>query len=266
MSLILCRRGADKPFSHSKLNIGIKTEQELCYVIYNYPLLCVDMMDERLFSWIEHELNDKRLAEMLRISKRAGEAPGNQFLCILQECGYYDVNETVEFGKTVAELMKLEPYELMLKEGKLLYEAGKLAPAYDKIYEALRTLNDNIRRMKNGIDKARKNEKKADILCDLAVLALRMSDENKALELLISSEVTYYNKRAVKMRYLINGAGDLADDEKAELDKLKEEAIQKSHESKGYKDIENLFKKDSIKILKESRQIISRWKNNYRIM
>ena len=93
-----------------------------------------------------------------------------------------------------------------------------------------------------------------------------MSDENKALELLISSEVTYYNKRAVKMRYLINGAGDLADDEKAELDKLKEEAIQKSHESKGYKDIENLFKKDSIKILKESRQIISRWKNNYRIM
>ena len=83
---------------------------------------------------------------------------------------------------------------------------------------------------------------------------------------MISSELAYYNKRAVKMRYLISGAGDLGDDEKAELDKLKNEAVKASHETKGYKEISSLFEKDSVRILKEAKPIISRWKNNYRMM
>ena len=95
---------------------------------------------------------------------------------------------------------------------------------------------------------------------------MRMSDENKALELLISSELTYYNKRAVKMRYLINGAGELSDDEKSELDRLKADMTVKARETSGYKEISSLFEKDSIRILKDARQIISRWKNNYRMM
>lgn len=267
MSLLLCRKKAGKPFYHSKLNIELWSGQELCYVIYNYPLLCLkDFVDDRLFDWLEEEASHKHLAELLRANRRAGESVENQLLCILQECNYYNAGEVMDFGKRIAELRKCSEDELILREGKLLYSAGKYTAAYDRISEALRIVNDNIRHMKNGLDKARQNEKKADILCDLAVIALKMSDENKALELLISSELTYYNKRAVKMRYLINGAGDLGDNEKAELDKLKAEAVAASHETEGYREISSIFEKDSIKIIKLARPIISRWKNNYRMM
>ena len=267
MSLILCRRRAAEPFYHSKLNIAIWTEQELCYVIYNYPLLCLkDFVDERLLAWLSDELSLEHLVGLLKINKRAGESPENQLLCILQECSYYTAAEVMDFGKRMGELKKCSEDELILKEGKLLYAAGKYTSAYDRISEALRVLNEEIRHMKNGIDKAKLNERKADMLCDLAVISLKMTDEKKALELLISSELTYYNKRAVKMRYLINGAGDLGDEEKAELDKLKAEAVKAAHETKGYKEISELFEKDSVKIIKEAKPIISRWKDNYRMM
>ena len=267
MSLILCRRRADKPFYHSKLNIELWTEQELCYVIYHYPLLCLkDFVDERLLIWLSQELGLEHLVNLLKENVRAGESPENQLMCILQECNYYTAGEVMDFGKHMAELRKCSEDELILKEGKLLYAAGKYTAAYDRISEALRVLNESLRYMKNGLDKAKLSERKADMLCDLAVIALKMTDEKKALELLISSELTYYNKRAVKMRYLINGAGELGDDEKAELDKIKNEAVRKSHETKGYKEISELFERDSIRIIREAKQIISSWKNNYRMM
>lgn len=255
------------PFYHSKLNIELWTEQELCYVIYNYPLLCLrDFVDERLLTWLKDELGLEHLVSLLKADIRAGESRENQLLCILQECNYYTANEVMDFSHRMAELMKCSETELILKEGKLLYAAGKYTASYDRISEALRAINDDLRHMKNGLEKAKLNERKADMLCDLAVIALKMTDEKKALELLVSSELAYYNKRAVKMRYLISGAGDLGDDEKAELDKLKSEAVRASHETEGYKEISSLFEKDSIKIFKEARPIISRWKNNYRMM
>ena len=267
MSLLLCRRRASKPFYHSKLNIELWTEQELCYVIYNYPLLCLDdFVNERLLAWLKDELGMEHLVSMLKLNQRAGESTENRLLSILQECNYYTAGEVMDFSLRMAELKKCSEEELILKEGRLLYAAGKYTAAYDRISEALRLFNEKLKFMRNGLEKSKLNERKADMLCDLAVIALKMTDEKKALELLISSELAYYNKRAVKMRYLISGAGDLGDDEKAELDKLKNEAVKASHETKGYKEISSLFEKDSVRILKEAKPIISRWKNNYRMM
>lgn len=267
MSIILCKKKADRPYYHAKLNIAVRSEQELAYIVYNYPLLCIDgFADERLFSWIENQLQNKRLANTLRVNAKAGESIENQLLCILQECSYYDVDEVVEFGKEMAKLRKCTADELVRREARLLYAAGKYQLAYEKLSESARMLDAAMRKMKNGPDKTALKEKKADVLCDMAVISLRMSDENKALELLISSELTYYNKRAVKMRYLINGAGDLSDEAGEELDRIKAEAAADAHNTKGYREIESLFEKDSIRILKEARLILSRWKNNYRMM
>ena len=46
----------------------------------------------------------------------------------------------------------------------------------------------------------------------------------------------------------------------------KEEALQKARESEEYRAVSGLFEKDSVKIMKEARSYISRWKNNYRKM
>jgi hypothetical protein len=68
------------------------------------------------------------------------------------------------------------------------------------------------------------------------------------------------------MRYRAAGTGELGDNEKAELDARMEEALQKARESEEYRAVSGLFEKDSVKIMKEARSYISRWKNNYRKM
>ncbi|MDO4962198.1 MAG: hypothetical protein Q4E57_10200, partial [Eubacteriales bacterium] len=123
-----------------------------------------------------------------------------------------------------------------------------------------------LRRMRDEEEQRILTERKASVFCDMAVVKLRLCDENKAVELLISSELTYYNKRAVRMRYLVNGSGELGDNEKAELDEIKRIKLEEVRRSPAYAEISSLFEKDSIKILKESRNILSRWKNNYRKM
>ncbi len=267
MSLLLCRKKADLPFVHGKLNIGIWSEQELCYVIYNYPLLCLrDFIDEPLFDWIDRELQLEKLAASLRANQRAGESAENQMLYILQECNYYDVREVIEFSSRMVELRKRSEDELVYLEGELLYRAEKYSLAYEKFAESIRLLDEQLKRSREEEELARLNQRKASVFCDMAVVKLRLGDRNKALELLISSELTYYNKRAVRMRYLVNGAGDLGDNEKAELDAMKQEAAEAARESAEYKKLLELFEKDSVKVLKEARTYISRWKNNYRKM
>ena len=267
MSLLLCRQKAETPFLHSKLNIGIWSEQELCYVLYHYPLLCLKgFLDERLFDWIESQLQLKKLADTLRKNMQMGESAENQMLTILQECNYYDVDEVLAFSSRMMELKKCSGAELVHMEGMLLYQAEKYSLAYEKFEESIRMLDQLIHRTGDEEEPRKLTERKADIFCDMAVIKLRMFDRNKAQELLISSEMTYYNKRAVRMRYLATGTGELGDNEKAELDACREEALQKARESEEYRAVSGLFEKDSVKIMKEARSYISRWKNNYRKM
>ena len=59
MSLIkLCRQEEVKnPLYIEALGIHIWSSQELCYVIYNYPLLAMDhLLDDSLTEFIEKEL------------------------------------------------------------------------------------------------------------------------------------------------------------------------------------------------------------------
>ncbi|MBQ8932775.1 MAG: hypothetical protein IJ061_00650 [Lachnospiraceae bacterium] len=265
MSLLLCRQKAEVPFMHGKLNIGIWSEQELCYVIYHYPLLCLkDFLDDRLFDWIDTQLKLPKLADALRKNRRLGESAENQMLYILQECNYYDVNEVLAFSGRMMELKKCSGAELVHMEGRLLYQAEKYSLAYEKFAESIRMLDELIRRTKDEEEIRKLSERKAEVFCDMAVIKMRMFDRNKAQELLISSELTYYNKRAVRLRYLVSGTGELGDNEKAELDAMKEEAARKARESQEYQAVSSLFEKDSVRIMKDARQILGRWKNNYR--
>ncbi|MDD5832012.1 MAG: hypothetical protein PUC98_00785 [Clostridiales bacterium] len=267
MSLILCRKMASMPFNHSKLNTRLWSEQELCYCIYNYPLLCMeDFLDDSLFDWIETELRLREMASALRRMKRSGEAIENLMLYILQESNYYDVSEVMSFGSRVMELRRYSKAELVRMEGQLLFKAEKYAVAFEKLKESIRLTDQQIRKQADPADQRVLIEKKASVLCDMAVIRLRMNDEAGALELLTQSELVCKNKRSIRMRYLINGQGELSDSEKEELDLLKKQAVLRARSSQEYLELEKLFESDSIRILKESRTILSRWKNNYRKM
>ena len=267
MPVLLCRQKAERPFRHDKLNINLWSEQELCYVIYHYPLLCLDgFVSEPLFMWIERDLQRKDLAEHLKENYKEGVSAENQMLTILQECTYYDVNEVRGFSERIQDLKRRAPYELIYMEGRILYDAGKYHLAFDKMEDAVKELDQEFRRSREDKQMDELLHKKADIFCDLAVIALRMFDNNRALELLTSSRMSAPNQRAERMQYLINGSGDLSDAEKQELDDEKEAALSAARGSETYREVEELFEKDDIRIFRDASQMVKSWKNLYRRM
>ena len=267
MSVLLCRQKAERPFRHDKLNINLWSEQELCYVIYHYPLLCLESFAaEPLFSWIERELQRKDLAEHLRQNRRDGESAENQLLTILQECTYYDVNEVRAFSERIQDLKRRSPYEIIYMEGRILYEAGKYHLAFEKMEDSIKELDQEFRRSREDKQMDVLLHKKADIYCDLAVIALKMFDDKRALELLTSARMSAPNLRAERMQYLINGSGELSDAEKQELDDEKSAALAAARESDAYRQVEELFEKDKLRIFKDAAQMVKQWKNLYRSM
>ena len=58
MSVILCRQEPVKhPFYFEDLGVHLYSSQELCYVIYNYPLVVMNVfVDDHLILFIREEL------------------------------------------------------------------------------------------------------------------------------------------------------------------------------------------------------------------
>ena len=85
MSLILCRMEPVRhPFEIPELGIRIHSSQELCYVIYENPLLVMDdFVDYRLIQFIQEDLGMEFLAGKLENWKKSGENPDNLLLLIL---------------------------------------------------------------------------------------------------------------------------------------------------------------------------------------
>jgi len=267
MSLLLCRQEAEIPFHFDKLNININSEQELCYLIQAYPLACFDgLIDERLVEWIKNSLHLSQLADKLDQAIKDSEPIENQIVLILKESNYYDLNEIKEFRDRLLDFRKMSEAERNINLGRLLFKAGLYSFAEEKLSSALRLIDIDILHAHDESGREALVAKKADVYCDIAVIKLCMFDETKALENLVKSELCRYNKRAVKMRYLINGSGDLSDKEKTELDKQKQLAIERVAKSPEIKELDDIFAKDRETLFIMAGKLINNWKNDYRRM
>ena len=96
MSLILVRQEPVKhPYYVDALGVHIASSKELCYVIYNNPLLAMDdFVNDHLIAFIRNELGLGFLAEKLAQWKRSRENPDEMLVIILEECYYYTDRET----------------------------------------------------------------------------------------------------------------------------------------------------------------------------
>ena len=81
MSLILCRHEPVRhPYYIERLGIHIASSQELCYVIYNNPLLAMEgLINDNLITFIRTELDMAFLAGKLDAARRAGKTRINDF-------------------------------------------------------------------------------------------------------------------------------------------------------------------------------------------
>lgn len=267
MALLLCRQRARVPYCHEKLNINIWSGQELSYIIYNYPLLCMrDFMSERLMDWIENELKFKELSDSLKTSLSIREPIINQLIIILRECNYYDNSEIINFVNKLQGFNNLSEWELNYMEGRSLFRAGVYNQAFNKISDAVRLqeIAYKKRDFKNDASLRDHNKRKADMYCDMASCKMQLFDEEGALKLLELSENTFKNERAIKLRYMIDGKANLEEETKSELDKIKQDAVKNVRESKEYKEVESFLNIGENMIFTEAKKMVTKWKKEYR--
>ncbi len=125
MLRLIEKGNAEKPFYHETIGIRIYTIEELCYFMETHIYLIDPIwVGESLFTWIENEMGEQRLAQHLRQARRRGQ---DEFTCvemILRASALYSAEDLEHIlgllnqmrGKTKIERRKMCG-DLFLKNG-----------------------------------------------------------------------------------------------------------------------------------------------------
>jgi len=167
MSLILCRQEpVTVPLYIEDLGIHIYSSQELCYVIYNNPLLVLEgFIDKRLTEFLRSELRMPFLAERVEKWMDSHGATEEILYLILKECNYYTPKEQAAYRQTVNGLKKLSEEEYEKRRADYFYGLdlfGKAVTIYEQILDgAGRHLSGDFRK---GLEQYR------GLLCEALLL------------------------------------------------------------------------------------------------
>ena len=140
MSLILCRQEPVKhPYYIDVLGIHIHSSQELCYIVYNHPVLVMDdFLDDLLVDFIRKDLDMDYLAGRMEKLVETGTRPEEVLALFLSECDYYSDKEIQKFKQTTAALRALHPAQYEKQRADYMFgqqQYGKAAARYSKILE-----------------------------------------------------------------------------------------------------------------------------------
>lgn len=143
MSLILCRQETVRsPYAVEELGIHIHSSQELCYIIYNHPLLVMEgFVNAGLAEFIRTELRMPFLAERLSKWMNSRGSTDDLLFMILQECDYYSPQEQTRYRQMVSNLRKISADEYAKRRADYYYGLslyGRAISMYEKILDGAR--------------------------------------------------------------------------------------------------------------------------------
>lgn len=139
--VILCETNETKTsYIFPNTKIEVFSYEELCYYIYNNgALICAEYIDNRLFQWIEQELQLKELAESLRMTKGKPTADLTDLLTVILTYREFYTMEEIRGFIYQFEKMKGLPapqFRKLQADGYLRYHKYlKAASIYDEILE-----------------------------------------------------------------------------------------------------------------------------------
>ena len=269
MGLILCRQEPVKhPFYIERLGIHIYSSQELCYVIYNNPLLVLeDFIDEALLTFIREELDMEFLAARLEKWRRSGENNDEQLLIILQECDYYTAIEINRFRQHILMIRKMHPADFEKAKADYIFQQkqyGKAILAYEKILEFPKDhfVNDIFM---------------GKIWNNLGTAYARMFQPEKAYQAFDKAYLLTKDQAVLQRIYYLSIMNpELSQKERYQslmTEELKrvwdvelEKAKDKAQTAESIVELNKLFQRDSIKRMAGATELVSRWKQEYRTM
>lgn len=269
MSLILCRQEPVKhPYYIDVLGIHIHSSQELCYIIYNHPVLVMDdFVDELLINFIRRELDLDYLAGWMEKLKETGSRSEDVLMLFLSECDYYSDKEIQKFKQTVAALRALHPAEYEKERADYMFrehQYGKAAGRYEKVLEFPKDKKVDdafLAKVYNNLGAAYAmmfQFRKALAAYDKAY-GLRQDQEILKRIYFLS---VFSPELEVKERYQSIFTGELKGRWKQEMDAANLDAGQDEE----VRALRALFKKDPIKRMNGASQMVQRWKQEYRMM
>ncbi|MDO4487541.1 MAG: hypothetical protein Q4B67_00420 [Eubacteriales bacterium] len=265
MPVLLAGKMAKTSFHIDKLNISINGLEELCFLIYTYPLVALDaVLSKELAQWIEESQLGGELAAKLKEGFKTGDSPENMLLYILQSTNYLTNAELRGFVQEAVGIRRYSESGLLRETGRMYYRLGLYQLAYAKLEESVSNLEEEIKHAKDELELISKRNEKSDVLCDMVAVCMLRFDEVKAVKLLDLSEQTGRFKRAEEYRYLITGEAFLSEEEKEALDIKRKRLETTVREKRQCRKIKELPAKDPVKLLKDAGEILCEWKKEYR--
>ena len=127
MGLILCESvKAGNPFYISVLNLHIYSFEELCYIIYENPILItLEIVNDALVNFIENELKIEQLATNIKKRIANGAKPEEILIYIIEYCDLYNNTESINYRNSIARLKKMTDWELLKYRGDYMFYIGK---------------------------------------------------------------------------------------------------------------------------------------------
>lgn len=269
MSLILCRQeSVASPYYIEELGIHLYSSQELCYVIYNHPLLVMEeFVNRNLAEFLRQELQMPLLAERMEKWLDGHGAPDELLFLILQECSYYSPQEQARYRQLVTGLRKLSADEYAKRRADYFYYLGLYGRAismYEKILES-------------GNERHLSGEFKSKIWNNIAACYAKLFCYQKAMHAYDCAWNEKNEKIYLKRMYFL-----MRMEPELELKERYQELIEKEDtcgwdeeaktcfdEAAGTGDVirlGQLFEKDPQKRISGAGEVLNEWKCQYRKM
>ena len=134
---------AKTPYFVEETGISIYSIEELAYYLYeNIYLIDERLVEEKLYTWIERELEMGFLAERLRNGKTTGNHVYNQVMTILKASEYYSEEELKELSEKIRMISTLQTQERMkYRADELLQNKNYWAAVVE--YERILSIRQN---------------------------------------------------------------------------------------------------------------------------
>lgn len=269
MGLILCKQEPVKhPYYIENLGVHIYSSQELCYVIFNYPLIVLDnFINEALIEFIKKDLGMGMTALKLERGMNHGEDIEELLLLVLQECDYFSAREINQFQKKMTVLQSMPAADYAKAKADDLSARKQYGKAIVQYQLLLNNRGESYeRRVFRG-----------EVWNNLGVVYTRLFQFEKAFEALKHAYHYLQDSKVLKQIYFLTLINDdlEMDDEHRQLipEDEKMQWFEEYHElkktvkgSKQWIRLEEIFKKDSRQKRAGLEQMIEDWKKEYRQM
>ncbi len=268
MGLILCSSlMAVRPYYIKELGIHIYSAEELCYVIYENPLLALEgFINENLLEFIKSELGLKLMALQLEKLHSEGGSDANELIIILKECDYYSDAEINKYIKQLEKLKAMPPNEYM-----------KLKADY---YYGLKLYNKAIGYYKSilkDLDETKDAPLMSDIYYNMGSSYAGMFELERAYNAYDTAYRLKKDKSILRMMYylsLVEPVIELKERYRSLLgenidiawDKKYEECINGIDKSPAIMELDEINKKDPIRKRRLIGELLSKYKNEFRNM